>query len=340
VSSFPSSNSNRRTTASASKQRGRLGPLRAHHHIRGLSVALAVTFSALLVAGCGLGAGIAPKGVQLTVTREFGARGVGGANSPKVVGQETVMSLLMRNYAVTTKYGGGFVQSIDGLSGGHEHGEAVDWFYYVNGIEASEGAAETDAHSGDHVWWDLHDWSATDDIPAVVGSFPEPFISAAARKRLPVRIECAPRKSEPCSVVSARMRALGVPTTVTEIGDSPSSGALRVLVGTWPAVSKDPVVQSIESGPGASGIYARFSNSGNALTLLNQSGSAQRTLAADAGLIAATRSGESPPVWVIAGTDESGVRQAANALNQADLHNHFAVAATGSAPISLPVGGS
>jgi hypothetical protein len=303
-------------------------------------VALAVTFSALLVAGCGLGAGSTPKGVQLTVTREFGARRVGGTDAPKVVGQETVMSLLMRNYTVTTKYGGGFVQSIDGLSGGHEHGEAVDWFYYVNGIEATEGAAETDVHPGDHVWWDLHDWSATDDIPAVVGSFPEPFISAVARKHLPVRIECASLNSEPCGIVNARIHALGVPVKVAAIGNNPNSGALRVLVGTWSAVSKDAVARSIEGGPSASGVYARFSSTGNTLTLLDQSGSAQRTLADDTGLVASTRSGESPPVWVVTGTDESGVRQAANALNQTDLHNHFAVALSGSMPIPLPVGGS
>jgi hypothetical protein len=307
---------------------------------RNLSAAAAAVLTAAVTAGCGLGAGNTPKGVQLAVTREFGARGVGGTDAPKVVGQETVMSLLMRNDTVTTKYGGGFVQSIDRLSGGHEHGEAIDWFYYVNGIEAPEGAAETDVHPGDHVWWDLHDWSATDDIPAVVGSFPEPFLSATARKRQPVRIECALRKSESCGIVSARIHALGVPVTVAAIGNTPNSGALRVLVGTWSAVSKDAVARSIESGPSASGVYAKFSSTGNTLTLLNQSGSAERTLADGGGLIAATGAGESPPVWVVTGTDESGVRQAANALNQTDLHNHFAVAVSGSMPISLPVGGS
>ena len=87
------------------------------------------------------------------------------------------MSLLIRNARVVTRYSGGFVQSIDGVSGGRERGRPVDWFYYVNGSEAPLGAAATVVHPGDHIWWDRHDWSQTDHVPAVVGSFPEPFVN-------------------------------------------------------------------------------------------------------------------------------------------------------------------
>ena len=45
------------------------------------------------------------------------------------------MRLLQRNFDVKTRYGGGFVQQIDGVAGGREGGRRVDWFYYVNGIE-------------------------------------------------------------------------------------------------------------------------------------------------------------------------------------------------------------
>jgi len=102
---------------------------------------------AATAAGCGLGAGPAPGGVQLTVTHDFGARVLSRTSAPKVKGAETVMSLLLRNdKLVTTRYGGGFVESIDGQSGGQEvAGDPVDWFYYVNGIEAPKGAATTTA---------------------------------------------------------------------------------------------------------------------------------------------------------------------------------------------------
>lgn len=292
----------------------------------------------MAIAGCGLGAGASPTGVQLTVTREFGARLLGHAGTPHVVGQETVMSLLVRNDHVSTRYGGGFVQSINGLSGGHEKGHPVDWFYYVNGIEASQGAAETNVHHGDHVWWDLHDWSATEDIPAVVGSFPEPFVHGIDGKRLAIRVECASVQSDPCRTVSARLHALGIDPTVGSIGGTSQTDALHVLVGPWSALSEDPLVQSVEGGPSASGIYARFSKHGETLTLLEENGQPARTLASKAGLIAATRSGEGPPVWIVTGTDSQGVQSAAQAFDQADLHDHFAVALSGSvSPISVPV---
>src|SRR3712207_8032212 len=56
-------------------------------------------------------------------------------------------------------YGGGFVQSIDGISGGRQRGRSVDWFYYVNGIEGGSGAAARKLAPGDRVWWDHHDRS-------------------------------------------------------------------------------------------------------------------------------------------------------------------------------------
>jgi hypothetical protein len=288
-------------------------------------------------AGCGLGAGLVPGGVQLTVTRDFGARVLSRTSAPKVRGAETVMSLLLRNDKLTTKYGGGFVESVDGLSGGQEvGGDPVDWFYYVNGIEAPKGAAATNVHSGDHVWWDLHDWSQTDDVPAVVGSFPEPFLNGVEGKRLPVRVECAAAQSDPCRTVIARLRALGVPAAVAAIGSGAEPDALQVVVGRWTAVHGDPSVQSIENGPRASGVYARFAASGQTLTLLDGKGAATGTLTAGAGLIAATKDVEGAIVWVVSGTDEAGVQRAAEAFDTSSLQNHFALAVT-AAGVPLPV---
>jgi hypothetical protein len=278
-------------------------------------------------AGCGLGAGRAPGKIQLTVTRDFGARVLGRSGPPRVSGQETVMSLLLRNDRVTTKYGGGFVQSIGGLSGGQEGGgDPVDWFYYVNGVEAAKGAAATNVHAGDHVWWDRHDWGQTDDVPAVVGSFPEPFLHGVGGKRLPVRVECAEAQGDPCRTVTARLRALGVPAAVAGIGSGSGRYALQVVVGRWTAVHGDPSVQSLERGPRASGVYARFATNGQVLTLLDQKGRATSTLGAGTGLIAATRDQQGAIVWVVSGTDEAGTESAARALRESALRNRFALA--------------
>ncbi len=289
----------------------------------------AAVLMAAALAGCGLGAGPAPKGVQLTVTRDFGAHVLGQAAAPQVKGAETVMSLLVRNDKVTTKYGGGFVQSIAGQSGGQETGgDPLDWFYYVNGIEAPKGAAATNVHPGDHVWWDLHDWSQTDDVPAVVGSYPEPFLNGTEGKRLPVRVECAQAQSTPCRVVITRLRALGVPAAVAAIGSGAEPDALQVVVGRWTAVHGDPSVTSIEQGPRTSGVYARFASNGQTLTLLNGAGHPTDVLTTGAGLIAATKDVESAISWVVTGTDEVGVEHAARAFDTGSLRNRFALAVT------------
>jgi len=290
--------------------------------------------------GCGLGAGPAPSAVQLLVTRDFGARVLRQTDAPRIVGQETVMSLLVRNDTVSTRFGGGLVQSIQGLAGGQEAGEPVDWFYYVNGVEANKGAASTNVNPGDHIWWDRHNWSQTQDIPAVVGSFPEPFLNGLEGKRLPVRIECASVSGYACRTVTARLRALDVPAAIAAIGSSGEPETLRVMVGPWRSVGGDLTVHTIESGPRASGVYARFSPDGRSLTLLDENGRQASTLSAGAGLVAATRNGESAPVWVVTGTDGAGVDLAARAFQQGTLEHHFAVALSAAGSLPLPIGSS
>jgi hypothetical protein len=250
------------------------------------------------------------------------------------------MSLLMRNAAVTTRYGGGFVQSIDGLSGRHEEGQPVDWFYYVNGVEASVGAAETNVHPGDHIWWDRHDWSQTDSVPAVVGSFPEPFLNGVGGKRLPVRIECSSLSSGPCRAVAAQLRGLRVPAALAGIGPGGEPESLHVVVGPWSVVRGAQGTNTLEQGPQASGVYARISADGSSLAALDAKGHVARTLSAGSGLIAATRYGEEAPVWVVTGTDEAGLELAARAFNQSALENRFALALEpGGASLPLPVAG-
>jgi hypothetical protein len=305
---------------------------------RRLSLALLLGL-ALLASGCGLGAGKAPGGVRLLVTRDFGAATIRSWSAPQAHGQETVMSLLTRNAKVATRYSGAFVQSVDGVAGGREGGQPVDWFYYVNGVEAAKGAASTQVHPGDYVWWDRHDWSQTDDVPAVVGSFPQPFLNGLDGKRLPVRVECAEVGGEACKTVTRQLRDQGVPAGVSALGSGGGKLTLRVLVATWSTLSREFAVRELEHGPQASGVYARFAGGGRTLALLDERGRSMQTLGAGAGLIAATRSGhgEEAPVWAVTGTDAAGVDGAARAFGAASLRNRFALAvAPGGATLALP----
>jgi hypothetical protein len=292
---------------------------------------------AIALAGCGLGAGKGTSDVALSVTHDFGAVPVGSATERQLPGSQTVLRMLERAFRVTTRYGGGFVESINGLSGTSTR---RDWFYYVNGIEASRGAAGTSVHRGDRIWWDLHDWSATDSTPAVVGSFPEPFVHGEGGKRLPTTLACAPDAGAACKRVAAEFRAVHVPTPTALIGTGAGSDSLAVVVGTWRDLHGELAATLVEHGPGASGIYARFAGpGGSSLQLLNPSGRVVRTLGAGAGLIAATGQSATGTVWLITGTDVAGISAAAAALTPARLRNHFALAVQGRSEMPVPLEG-
>jgi hypothetical protein len=299
---------------------------------------------ALALAGCGLGAGKAKPGpVELRVTRDFGTRQLGTPERlAKVRDSDTVMRLLTRKHKVTTRYGGGFVESIDGLAG-KSSSQRVDWFYFVNGIEASTGAADRKLRPGDVVQWDRRDWRSSMHVPAIVGAYPEPFVHGENGKRFPVRVECAQPSSAPCEQVIEKLTAAGVVASPGEIGTSSGGQLLRVVVGRGSQiVNAVSAAALLERGPSQSGVFARFTGNGSKLELLAPDGSIVRSAPAGTGLVAATESAAESPTWIVSGVDDAGVSRAAAALDAAKLRNAYAVAAgpAGIQKLPLDAGGA
>jgi hypothetical protein len=310
---------------------------------RGPAVAtlLLLLGAALATAGCGLGAGSKVGTVQLTVTREFGAEKLSEA-SGEANESDTVMRFLEGEDEIETRYGGGYVKSIDGVAESERGGHPYDWFFYVNGLESTVGAAEVSLDGGEKIWWDIHDWSASQGIPAVVGSWPAPFTTGWEGHEPAIDIECKPNGAA-CQAVYAALEEAGAPVEGTEASTEgeapPPEPAIRVLVGTWAKLRFDPAAKLLENGPAESGIYANFKGSGGASRLvgLDEDGGEARTFGADAGLVAATRHFEGPPVWLVTGATPVGVRAAAEALDPADLRDHYAVASEAGAVTPLPL---
>jgi hypothetical protein len=306
-------------------------------------ISLATLFVALL-AGCGFGEGESSEGTAtLVVTRDYGSERLVAASEEDPPESETVMRFLDSEADITTRYGGGFVQSIEGLSGGLEGGRSLDWFFYVNGIESPVGSAERAVRGGDRIWWDYHDWTDVMRVPAVVGSFPEPFLQEAeGTDRAPVQVVCsgAPR---PCDEVAERLAEEGVDATIETPaagGEAPGGDeAIRLLVGPWGRVRHDPAAAAVERGPATSGVFARFErgDGGWLLLALDLHAREAKRLEGRAGLVAAVRPGEAPPTWVITGTDRGGVAAAADMLDEGSLRDRYALAVTGSDPVALPV---
>ena len=301
--------------------------------IRRRGTAIAGALLALLaVAGCGLGPGDDVGSVELTVTRDFGAEPMLQRSVGDVAESDTVMRVLERNAEIETRYGGGFVHSIEGIEA-EDRGGPRDWFFYVDGVESPVGAADYPLEGGERIWWDRHDWGATNHIPAVVGSWPAPFTDGYGGRSYPVAVECR-GGGDACATVRERLGAAGV---------EPASGspprAIRVLVGPWARLRSDPAAAQIESGVEESGVFAEFEREGSGYRLmgLDPEGDAVRDFGPGAGLVAATRRYEAPPVWVVTGAAAAGVRAAANLLDATGLRDRFAVAVEAGEAIPLPL---
>jgi hypothetical protein len=305
--------------------------------VRILAAALALCAAA--VAGCGLGPGKDEGDAELTVTRDYGSK-VLLQKSDSIRESDTVIRLLDRNADITTRYGGGFIQSIDGLAGGQSGGRRSDWFFYVNGIESPIGSAEYDPSGGDRIWWDYRDWTAAMRVPAVVGSWPEPFVNGFDGKRWPAAVICKTAQTI-CGRVATALHSAGaewapIPETV---GVAAPSGTIEVDVGAWRRIRSGAVARLLAEGPDRSGVFARFVNSASRplLEVLNQQGQPAGSIGKGGGLIAALRPGGGPPTWVVTGTDAKGVAAAANLLGDA-LRHHYALATQpGAGAVGVPV---
>ena len=340
---------------------------------RGTAVAIALLGAALAVAGCGLGPGADVGSVELTVTRDFGREPV-LQRSLQAKESDTVMRATEASADVETRYGGGFVRSIDGVAEGERGGDPHDWFFFVDGVESPVGAADVALKGDERVWWDYRDWSATDHVPAVVGSWPAPFVHGVAGKSYPVMLECAgvkrgslvgpDRTKEPrvawgaaCVAARAALEGEGV-----KLSSGSPKGAIRVLVGPWDRLRQDPTAHLLEEGPAESGIYADFEAgtrpsrgmghrtrstghrranpvAGDELVALDERGVPSHRLGSDAGLVAATSRYGGPPVWLVTGGTPAAVREAAGALDAEHLRDHYAVAIEGGKTTALPEAG-
>jgi Domain of unknown function (DUF4430) len=307
---------------------------------RRLATAAALLCTAA-VAGCGFGPGASSDGdATLTVTREFGAERLVSARLSDPPESETVMRFLDGEADVETRYGGGFVQSIDGLEGTVRGDRSFDWFFYVNGIESPVGAAEVRVYGGDRVWWDYREWTGAMRVPAVVGSWPEPFVHGSEGKSFPVRIDCLAAEDD-CSAVADRLEAEGIAASIATERARLGEELLRVVVGPWDEVRQDRAAAQIEAGPSASGVFADIVPTASGeydLVALDPRGrevldGGDRGF----GLVAAVRLGEEQPTWVVTGTDDAGVDAAIELLDTESLRDRYAVAAEGRRELALPV---
>jgi len=148
--------------------------------IRRAFIALVVL---VLLAGCGGAAGEGEGTAQLWVTRDRGAKLL---VDTKVQAGQTLMRALASEADVKTRYGGRYVQAVNGIEGSLS--AQGDWFWFVNGYEGDRSAASYRLHDGDVAWLDYRGWQREGEARVVVGAFPEPFVHGYGGKTRPVAI--------------------------------------------------------------------------------------------------------------------------------------------------------
>ncbi|MBA2358557.1 MAG: DUF4430 domain-containing protein [Actinobacteria bacterium] len=222
---------------------------------------LPLLLAAALAGGCGEVAG---QGGTATVwvTRDEGAHVLVVSEVPAGL---TAMQALDRVADVETRYGGRFVEAIDGLEGSLS--SRRDWFYFVNGYEADRSASEYTLRDGDVEWWDYRSWAKRQRAPVVVGAFPEPFLHGYGGVRRPALVVYT--RAEDAAPAGKLARVLG--------------GQARRMRGGSPDLPENVNVLWLGTG-GREAFSATFvagSAAGDPVVFMLQGGA--RALAADPG---------------------------------------------------------
>jgi Domain of unknown function (DUF4430) len=207
----------------------------------------------VLLAACGGagGQGGSEGTASLWVTRDRGAEVVLTATVPAGL---TVLQALDREADVETRYGGRFVQAIDGIAG--SLADQRDWFYFVNGIEPDVGAAEVELGPGDVAWWDYRSWRRGQEAPVVVGAFPMPLSRGWAGTARPIELRYAPELADAAEALRAVLGGGGDgEPNVFELVVAEGSGA--ELTATRGPANDSPVTFRLAGSPGAVRAAAR-----------------------------------------------------------------------------------
>jgi hypothetical protein len=218
---------------------------------------LAALALVLVLSGCGhvrAGSGSA----SLWITRDRGATVILVRTVPAGL---TAMQALDKKADISTRYGGRFVQSIEGVEG--DISKRRDWFWFLNGVEADRSAADYRLRPGDVEWWDFRSWSSEMREPVVVGAFPEPFLHGWDGKVRTVAVRYAPGLRRGARSIGRLLRASSVrPLAVP----APRDANVFITVS-----GRERFVASLRDPSGDASSAVQFVFAGNAVELARNS---------------------------------------------------------------------
>jgi hypothetical protein len=285
---------------------------------RVIAIALAIScLFVIVVSGCQS----QPSGeiaVRVIVSQDFGNELM--LDKSAIVNDGTAaLDALEKVATVETKYGGGFVEAINGIRSQYSGSKVKkDWFFYVNGMSARVGGLSYKLRDGDVEHWDFHDWSFHAFVPAIIGDFPQPFLSGYQGKVLPTTIVYDEGFQEAAQHLINKLGKLGV-ENIHMAGPESSAYSKKfsnlILLGTK---GFEPIAE-LNKNYGKLGFFIHFAE--DKVARFDLQGN-QAQYGSDCGLIQATQNPWNPKgigacenvIWVVSGTNNAAVEDAAGAL--------------------------
>lgn len=282
--------------------------------------ALVIAFLLVIVL-CGCQSGPSTEiEVRVIVTQDFGNEPILD-ESVAVSEGASALEALQKVAAVETRYGGGFVEAINGLRSQYSGSKVQkDWLFYVNGISANVGALDYKLCDGDVEHWDFHDWSFRAFIPAIISEFPQPFLGGYQGKVLPtVVVYYDEGFQDAAQDLLTGLAKLGVGNisahAATKLSTQDKEHSNLILLGT----EDFELISEMNKNYGKLGFYIHFED--GKVAVWNPRGDDKQCYS-DCGLIQATQNPWNPKgigacenvVWMISGTDKAQVRNTVNVL--------------------------
>lgn len=273
---------------------------------------LLIGISIGLLWGCSSEKAMDTEAVTVLLTRDYGREVL----AEKIVAPEkgdTVMDVMLRHFDVETAYGGGFVNSIEGLSSGftgaadgQKRGTKQDWFYYIDGIMAEAGAGQFPVAGVSEIAWDYHGWANSMVVRTRIDAWPERF---------------AGRQVDLAGGASFEKQIADLKTTAEAFGGKAVLAALEsmdiealdrdtVFVGTWEELEKIDFARRFFEERERAGLFAAFTEEG--LVLFDDGNMETGKFGSGALVVCFEKSyGSDAMVLLIVGNDVSLIEEAA-----------------------------
>ena len=184
---------------------------------------IGLLLAVLALAGCGEGPRTGDGSARLWITHD---RGQTLVVEDTVPAGQTLLRALRSKADVSTRYGGTFVQSIDGVAGSLRRHE--DWFWFVNGLTGDRSAVSYRLRDGDIAWWDYREWSGDAESREVVaGAFPEPFLHGYDGKVRAAAVRYAPGLLSSAKRIGTAIASSDIAPSGTKVDDRANLFVLR-----------------------------------------------------------------------------------------------------------------